>query len=83
MVRSMTTTSMTPEQIHKLGEQEVARIETEMGKVMREPTVMTRLADVGTEAVGSSPGELDTLTRQQFELYRGIVQNNKSLLGAQ
>src|SRR6185436_13213347 len=30
MVRSMTTTSMTPEQIHKLGEQEVGRIETEM-----------------------------------------------------
>jgi hypothetical protein len=25
--------------------------------------------------------ELDALTRQQFDLYRGIVQNNKSLLG--
>jgi uncharacterized protein (DUF885 family) len=36
MVRSMTTTSMTPEQIHKLGEQEVGRIETEMRTVMRE-----------------------------------------------
>jgi hypothetical protein len=50
---------------------------------MREPSVTTRLADVGTEAVGSSATELDTLTRQQFELYRAIVQNNKSLLGAQ
>jgi uncharacterized protein (DUF885 family) len=36
MVRSMTTTSMTPEQIHKLGEQEVGRIEAEMRAVMRE-----------------------------------------------
>ena len=30
MVRSMTTTNLTPEQIHKLGEQEVRRIEAEM-----------------------------------------------------
>jgi hypothetical protein len=50
---------------------------------MREDGVVRRLAEVGTEAVGSSAGELDTLTRQQFALYRGIVQNDKSLLGAQ
>jgi hypothetical protein len=31
--------------------------------------------------VGSGPVELEVLTRQQFDLYRGIVQNNKSLLG--
>jgi tripartite-type tricarboxylate transporter receptor subunit TctC len=61
----------------------VDKLAAAMAKVMREPNVMTRLADVGTEAVGSSSAELDTLTRQQFELYRGIVQNNKSLLGAQ
>src|SRR5262249_40119876 len=36
MVRSMTTTRMTPEQIHSLGEQEVERIEAEMRGVMRE-----------------------------------------------
>jgi hypothetical protein len=50
---------------------------------MRQDDVVRRLAEVGTEAVGSSVGELDALTRQQFELYRGIVQNDKSLLGAQ
>jgi hypothetical protein len=50
---------------------------------MRDGAVMARLAEVGTEAVGSSSAELDALTRQQFELYREIVQNNKSLLGAQ
>jgi tripartite-type tricarboxylate transporter receptor subunit TctC len=61
----------------------VDKLAAAMGKVMREPGVTTRLADVGTEAVGSSSAELDALTRAQFELYRGIVQNNKSLLGAQ
>ena len=54
-----------------------------VAKAMREDGVVRRLAEVGTEAVGSSAGELDTLTRQQFALYRGIVQNDKSLLGAQ
>ena len=44
-------------------------------------TVPRELDDVGTEAVGSSPVELDALTRQQFDLYREIVRNNKSLLG--
>ncbi len=61
----------------------VDKLAAAMGKVMREPGVTTRLADVGTEAVGSSSAELDALTRAQFELYRAIVQNNRSLLGAQ
>ncbi len=50
---------------------------------MHEDAVIKRLAAVGTEAVGSGPDELDALTHQQFDLYRGIVQNNKSLLGSQ
>ena len=54
-----------------------------VAKAMRQDDVVKRLAEVGTEAVGSSGGDLDALTRQQFELYRGIVQNDKSLLGAQ
>jgi uncharacterized protein (DUF885 family) len=36
LVRRYTTTSMTPEQIHKIGENEVKRIEGEMQAVMRE-----------------------------------------------
>ena len=51
-------------------------------KAMREPTLVKRLADIGTESVGSPPDELDRLNRQQFELYRQIIQNNKALLGA-
>ena len=54
-----------------------------IGKAMRDPAVVKRLADVGTEAVGSGPAALDVLTHQQFDLYHGIVQNDKSLLGAQ
>lgn len=61
----------------------VETLATAIGKAMRDETVVKRLAEVGTEAVGSSAGELDALTRQQFELYRGIVQNDRSFLGAQ
>ena len=45
--------------------------------------MVKRLADVGTEAVGSSSAELDALTKQQFELYRGIVRANPALLPPQ
>jgi tripartite-type tricarboxylate transporter receptor subunit TctC len=61
----------------------VDKLAAAMGKAMHDPAVTARLSDVGTESVGSSPAELDALTRQQFELYRGIVQNNRSLLRAQ
>jgi tripartite-type tricarboxylate transporter receptor subunit TctC len=53
------------------------------GKAMRQDAVVRQLADVGTEAVGSGAAELDALTRQQFALYRGIVQGNRALLGTQ
>ena len=61
----------------------IEKLTEAVAKAMREDGVVRRLAEVGTEAVGSSAGEVDALTRQQFELYRGIVQNDKSLLGAQ
>jgi tripartite-type tricarboxylate transporter receptor subunit TctC len=61
----------------------IAQLESALHKAMRDPGVVQLLADVGTEAVGSNAAELDALTRQQFELYRGIVQANKSLLGGQ
>jgi hypothetical protein len=54
-----------------------------IGKAAREDGVVKRLADVGTEAVGSSAAELDQLTRQQFALYRDIVKSNRALLGGQ
>jgi tripartite-type tricarboxylate transporter receptor subunit TctC len=51
-------------------------------KAVHEDAVVKRLADVGTEAVGSSAAELDQLIRQQFALYRDIVKSNRALLGA-
>jgi tripartite-type tricarboxylate transporter receptor subunit TctC len=59
----------------------VEKLAAAIGKAMHQEAVIKRLANVGTEAVGSSPAELDALTHQQFDLYRGIVQNDKSLLG--
>jgi tripartite-type tricarboxylate transporter receptor subunit TctC len=49
-------------------------------KAMSDPAVVKRLADIGTESVGSTAAELDKLNRVQFKLYRDIVQNNKALL---
>ena len=48
---------------------------------MKDAGVIKQLGDVGTEAVGSTVAELEALTRQQFELYRGVVQHDQSLLG--
>jgi hypothetical protein len=48
---------------------------------MRDPNVLRQLAEVGTEAIASTSDELGTLTREQFALYRGIVQANRSPLG--
>jgi tripartite-type tricarboxylate transporter receptor subunit TctC len=61
----------------------VEKLTAAIDKAVHEDAVVRRLADVGTEAVGSSAAELDALTRQQFALYRDIVQSNRSLLGAQ
>jgi tripartite-type tricarboxylate transporter receptor subunit TctC len=52
-------------------------------QAMHDPTVTKRLADIGTEGVGSTPAELDTATRDQFALYQKIVQDNPSLLSGQ
>jgi tripartite-type tricarboxylate transporter receptor subunit TctC len=59
----------------------VEKLAAAINKAMHQEAVIKRLADVGTEAVGSTPQEADALTHQQFALYRGIVQSNKSLLG--
>ena len=42
-----------------------------------------KLKDVGTEAVGSTPAELDTFNRDQFALYRKIVQDPRLKLNLQ
>ena len=61
----------------------VEKLSAAIGKAMKSDDVTRRLADVGTEAVGSTAAELDTLTRQQFSLYREIVRSNPSLVEGQ
>jgi tripartite-type tricarboxylate transporter receptor subunit TctC len=61
----------------------VEKLTAAVDKAVHEDAVVKRLADVGTEAIGSSAPELDALTRQQFALYRDIVKRNPALLGTQ
>lgn len=49
-------------------------------KAMGDGGVTKRLSDIGTESVGSSAAELDKLNREQFKLYRDLIQSNKALL---
>ncbi len=53
----------------------IDKLASAIGTAMQSKDVARRLAEVGTEAVGSTPAELETLTRQQFQLYRGIAQS--------
>jgi len=58
----------------------IERLVAASRKAMSDPAVVKRLADIGTESVGSTAAELDTLNRAQFKLYHDIVQSNKALL---
>jgi len=57
------------------------RLNAAIAKAMKDEGVVKRLAEVGTEAVGSTIAETDALSKQQFALYRGIVERDTSLLG--
>ena len=61
----------------------IDKLNAAITKAMKDQGVTSRLADVGTESVGSTVAETDVFTRQQFTLYRGIVERDKSLLGGQ
>jgi len=52
-------------------------------QAMHDAGVIKRLADIGTEAVGSPPVALDAATREQFALYQKIVRDNPALLSGQ
>ena len=61
----------------------VDKLNAAITKAIMNRGVTSRLADVGTEVVGSTVAETDAFTRQQFTLYRGIVERDTSLLGGQ
>lgn len=54
-----------------------------IAKAMKDPGVVGRLQQAGTEAVGSTPQELDTFNRDQLALYRGIVADPRLKLNLQ
>jgi tripartite-type tricarboxylate transporter receptor subunit TctC len=61
----------------------VEKLSAEIARTMKDADVVAKLKNAGTEAVGSTPAEMDAFNRQQFELYRKIVQNPNLKLGLQ
>ena len=61
----------------------VEKLSAEIAKAMKDADVVGRLKNAGTEAVGSTPAEMDAFNRQQFDVYREIVQNPNLKLGLQ
>ena len=61
----------------------IDKLSAAANKAMQDPAVSKRLADIGTESVGSTPAALDADTRAQFALYRKLVKDNPSLLSGQ
>jgi tripartite-type tricarboxylate transporter receptor subunit TctC len=59
------------------------KLAADIAKAMRDPAVVGRLKEVGTEAVGSTAQQLDTFNRDQFALYRGIVADPRLRLNLQ
>jgi tripartite-type tricarboxylate transporter receptor subunit TctC len=67
----------------KTPKQIIEKLAAAANKAMQDPIVIKRLADVGTEAVGSTPEVLDADTRAQFALYGKLVKDNPALLSGQ
>ncbi len=61
----------------------VEKLAAEIAATMKDPGVVSRLRNVGTEAVGSAPPEFDRLNRDQMTLYRRIVQDPRLKLDLQ
>jgi tripartite-type tricarboxylate transporter receptor subunit TctC len=61
----------------------VDRLAQGIAQTMKDPAVVDRLQQAGTEAVGSTPQELDTFNREQLALYRGIVADPRLKLNLQ
>ena len=61
----------------------VDKLAAGIAMAMKDPGVVGRLQQAGTEAVGSTPQELDTFNRDQLALYRGIVADPRLKLNLQ
>jgi tripartite-type tricarboxylate transporter receptor subunit TctC len=61
----------------------VDKLAGDIAKAMKDPGVVGRLKDAGTEAVGSTAQDLDAFNRDQLALYRRIVQDPRLKLNLQ
>jgi len=59
------------------------KIAAAFAKAMSDPNVKRQLMNIGTEAVGSSPAELDDFNKKQFEFYAAIVRSDPTLVTSQ
>jgi tripartite-type tricarboxylate transporter receptor subunit TctC len=55
----------------------IDRLNKEVVAAVRHPDVAKRLADLGAEAVGSTPAAQDALLRKQMDQFRGIIREMK------
>ena len=51
----------------------IERVQREVAAAVRPPELVKRFADLGAEAVGSSPAELDAILRGQIAQFRPIL----------
>ena len=61
----------------------IDKLAADIAKAMKDPGVVDRLKNAGTEAVGSTSQELDAFNRDQLALYRRIVQDPRLKLNLQ
>jgi tripartite-type tricarboxylate transporter receptor subunit TctC len=61
----------------------VDKLAADLARTMKDPGVVERLKNAGTEAVGSTAQELDGFNRAQLALYRGIMQDPRLKLNLQ
>jgi tripartite-type tricarboxylate transporter receptor subunit TctC len=55
----------------------IERLHNEVVAAVRNPAVMKQLADLGAEAVGSTPAEQDAILRRQMDQFRPVITEMK------
>ncbi len=55
----------------------IDRLNREVIAAVRHPDVVRRLAELGAEAVGSTPAEQDAIFRRQMDQFRPVIQEMK------
>ncbi len=55
----------------------IERLQREVAAAVRHPDLVKRLADLGADAVGSSPAEQDAMLRRQMDQFRAVIREMK------